>query len=186
MNKDYLGQQGKKVQEVGWRKKQKTRCFQKNDMSSCHHVWKLFSLIDVKCQFLFFFFFWPWLTVMSRGGKTYNFKKNIFQIFEKERCEAKAPRSVCVGGIKIRGSEQSSCRRRFLPSPVSRNANIHHKRLEIQAQRQVNIARQKTRFCPSPCFSWCFVLNKHLPYYYWDDHLVNHLCFCMSTIWVGG
>ena len=23
----------------------------------------------------------------------------------------------------------------------------------------------------------------HLPY--WDDHLVSHLCFCMSTIWVG-
>ena len=64
-----------------------------------------------------------------------------------------------MGGIKIRGSEQSSCRRRFLPSPVSRNANIHHKRLEIQAQRQVNIARQNTRFWPSPCFSLSFFLH---------------------------
>ena len=148
----------KRCKKLVDKKKQKTRCFQKNDMSSCHHVWKLFSLIDVKCQLLFFSFFWPWLTVMSRGGKTYNFKKNNFQIFEKERCEARAPRSVCVGGIKIRGSEQSSCRRRFLPSPVSRNANIHHKRLEIQAQRQVNIARQKNKILPISLFFivFCF------------------------------
>ena len=137
----------------------------------------LFFSIDVKCLLLLLF--WPWLTVVSRVGKTSNFKKNID--FSKRSTGKRSLPDPCVGGIKIRGSEQSSCRRRFLPSPVSRNANIHHKRLEIQAQRQVNIARQKNKILPISLFFIVFCCKQKFKILR-DDHLVSHLCFCMSTI----
>lgn len=58
MNKDYLGQQGKKVQEVGWRKKKtENKVFSKKMTFRPVIIYEnCFFLIDVKCQLLFFSF----------------------------------------------------------------------------------------------------------------------------------